>query len=267
MSTPRIHPTALVDPSADLASDVTVGPFAIIEAGVKLGAGCVVGPHVHLLGLVEAGENNRFHTGCVIGDTPQHLGYAGEPTRVRIGSGNTFREYATVHRGMEVNGGLTRIGDGNLFMVSTHVAHDCTVHNHTIFANSAVIGGHAEIFDRAFLSGNTCVHQFCRVGRCAMVGGTSSMTLDLPPFWTVMDSNRVRGVNVIGMRRAGIPNDEIMGVRRLYKAINRSGLTIRAALEQAEAADGHLAAVREVIEFVRASKRGIAVGRTGGGDE
>ena len=267
MTAPRIHPTALVDPAAELAPDVSVGPFAIIEAGVTLGPGCVVGPHAHLLGLLTAGPNNHFHTGCVIGDTPQHLGYKGEPTSVEIGSGNTFREYVTIHRGMPDSRGVTLIGNDNFLMANSHVAHDCTVHNSTIFANSAVIGGHAEIFDRAFLSGNTCVHQFCRVGRAAMVGGTSSITLDLPPFWTIMDSNRVRGVNVIGMRRAGIPNEEIMGVRRLYKAINRSGLTIRAAVERSEATDGHLPAVREVIEFIRSSKRGICVGRSGSGDE
>ena len=214
-----------------------------------------------------AGANNRFHAHCVIGDTPQHLGYAGEPTRVEIGDGNTFREFSTVHRGMEANGGLTIIGDGNLFMACTHVAHDCRVGNRTIFANSAVIGGHSVIDDGAFLSGNTCVHQFCRIGRVAMVGGTSSVTQDLPPFWIIQGTNVVHGVNVIGMRRAGIPNEEIMGVRRLYKAINRSGLTVRAALEQAEATDGHLATVREVIEFIRASKRGICVGRGGQGDE
>ena len=186
---------------------------------------------------------------------------------MEIGCDNTFREYVTVHRGMPDSRGVTLIGNGNFLMANSHVAHDCTVHDNTIFANSAVIGGHAEVFDRAFLSGNTCVHQFCRVGRGAMVGGTSSITLDLPPYWTVMESNAVRGVNVIGMRRAGIPSDEIMGVRRLYKAINRSGLTIRAALERSEAVDGHLAAVREVIEFIRASKRGICVGRrSGGGD-
>jgi UDP-N-acetylglucosamine acyltransferase len=266
MSAPRIHPTAIVHSDARLATDVTVGPFAIIEAGVTLGTGCVVGPHVVLLGQVTAGEKNTFHSGCVIGDTPQHLGYAGEPTRVEIGSGNTFREHVTVHRGMAANGGLTSIGDGNLFMVGSHVAHDCKVGNKAIFANCAVIGGHATVMDGAFLSGNTCVHQFCRVGRLAMLSGTSSVSQDLPPFWIVQEINIVHGVNVIGMRRAGIPNDEIMGVRRAFKAINRSGLTIRAALDQIEAEDGHLPAVRELVEFVRASKRGICTG-SGGSDD
>lgn len=243
-----------------------MGPFAVIDVGVTLGPGCTVGPHAHLTGIVIAGENNHFHTGCVIGDTPQHLGYAGEPTRVEIGGGNTFREHVTVHRGMPANGGVTRIGNENLFMVNSHVAHDCQVGNKAIFANGAVIGGHATVMDGAFLSGNTCVHQFCRVGRLAMLSGTSSVSQDLPPFWIVQEVNIVHGVNVIGMRRAGIPNEEIMGVRRAFKAINRSGLTIRAALEEIEAADGHLVAVKELVEFVRASKRGICTGKSGGDD-
>lgn len=260
MSTPRIHPSAVVHPEAVLADDVTVGPFAVIDAGVKLGPGCTVGPHAYLTGLLTVGEKNHFHASCVIGDTPQHLGYAGEPTRVEIGDGNTFREFVTVHRGMPTNGGLTVIGHGNLFMVNSHVAHDCRVGNKAIFANGAVIGGHATVMDGAFLSGNTCVHQFCRVGRLAMLSGTSSVSQDLPPFWIVQEVNIVHGVNVVGMRRAGIPNEEIMGVRRAFKTINRSGLTIRAALEKIEADDGHLSAVRELIDFVRSSKRGICTG-------
>ena len=268
MATVPIHPTAVVSAEATLAPDVTVGPYAVIDGPVSLGPGCVVGPHVHLLGRVTAGSGNRFHTGCVIGDTPQHLGYQGEPTEVRIGDGNTFREHVTVHRGMPANGGLTLIGDGNLFMVGSHVAHDGRVGNRAIFANSAVIGGHATVMDGAFLSGNTCVHQFCRVGRLAMLSGTSSISQDLPPFWIVQEVNITRGVNVVGMRRAGIPAAEIQGVRRAYKAITRSGLTVRAALEQVEAADGSLPAVRELIEFIRTSKRGICTGTAnGGGDD
>jgi UDP-N-acetylglucosamine acyltransferase len=246
MSAPRIHPSAVVHTEAALGEGVRVGPFAVIDAGVTLGA------------------NNHFHAGCVIGDTPQHLGYEGEPTRVEIGDGNTFREHVTVHRGMPANGGVTRIGNGNLFMVNSHVAHDCVVGDRAIFANGAVIGGYATVMDGAFLSGNTCVHQHCRVGRLAMLSGTSSVSQDLPPFWIVQEINIVHGVNVVGMRRAGIPNEQIMGVRRAFKAINRSGLTIRAALEQIETADGHLAAVRELVEFVRASKRGICTGKSGG---
>ena len=266
MSAPRVHPSAVVHPQAVLADDVTVGPFAVLDAGVTLGRRCTVGPHVHLTGQLTAGEMNHFHTGCVIGDAPQHIGYAGEPTGVRIGDGNTFREYMTVHRGMPADGGVTTIGSGNLFMVNSHVAHDGRVGDRTVFANGAVIAGHVAVMDGAFLSGNTCVHQFVRIGRLAMLSGTSSISLDLPPFWIAQGFNTAQGVNVVGMRRAGIPNEQIMAVRRAFKAINRGGLTIRAALEQVEAADGHLPAVRELVEFVRASKRGICTGGAGGDD-
>ena len=261
---PLIHPTAVVSPAARLAADVRVGPFAVIEDGVTLGAGCVVGPHAHLLGTVVAGAGNAFHTGCVIGDTPQHSAYAGEPTRVEIGDGNVFRECVTVHRGMPATG-TTRIGNRNLFMVGSHVAHDCRVADGCNFANCAVIGGHAEIADGAFLSGNTAVHQFCRVGRLAMLSGTSAVSQDLPPFWIVQAVNVVHGVNVIGMRRAGIPHAEIQAVRRAFKLLNRSGLTISAAVARCEAEDGHLPAVRELVGFIRGSKRGIVTGRAARG--
>jgi UDP-N-acetylglucosamine acyltransferase len=264
----RVHPTAVVSADAALADGVSVGPFAVLDGPVSLGPGCKVGPHCHLTGRVTAGADNTFHAGCVIGDTPQHLGYQGEPTEVRLGDGNTFREHVTVHRGMPANGGVTAIGSGNLFMVGSHVAHDCAVGNKAIFANSAVIGGHSTVMDGAFLSGNSCVHQFCRVGRLAMISGTSSISQDLPPFWIVQEVNITHGVNVVGMRRAGIPNAEIQAVRRAYKAITRSGLTIRAALDQIEAADGGLPAVRELIDFIRSSKRGICTGTAdGGGDD
>jgi len=258
------HPTALLGPEVELAPDVRVGPFAILDGAITLGAGCVVGPSVHLLGTVVAGGGNVFHTGCVIGDFPQHTDYAGEPTRVEIGHGNLFREHVTVHRGMPATG-TTVIGNKNFFMVGSHVAHDCRVGNRCFFANCAVIGGHAEIGDGAFLSGNTAVHQFCRVGRLAMLSGTSAVSQDLPPFWIVQEVNVVHGVNVVGMRRAGIPNPEIQAVRRAFKLINRSGLTITAALAQIEADDGHFPAVRELVEFIRTSKRGIVTGRAARG--
>ena len=239
--------------------------FAVIDAGVTLGPGCAVGPHAYLTGLLTAGANNQFHASCVIGDAPQHTAYTGEPTRVEIGDGNTFREFVTVHRGMPTSGGVTRIGHGCLFMVSSHVAHDCTVGNKVIFANGAVLAGHVTVADGVFLSGNTSVHQFVRIGRLAMLSGNSAISQDLAPFWIAQGLNCVGGVNVVGMRRAGLANEEIMGVRRAYKTINRSGNTIRAGLDEVEAVDGHLPAVRELIDFVRASKRGIVTG-SGGGD-
>ena len=262
---PRIHPSAIVSPEARLAPDVTVGPFAIIEGEVTLGPGCVVGPHVHLIGPLTAGANNRFHTGCVLGDAPQHLGYQGEPTRTEIGDGNIFREYVTVHRGMPTSAkpgtGVTTIGSHNLFMVSSHIAHDCKVGNHCIFVNSAVIGGHAEVADRAILSGNSAVHQFCRVGRLAFLSGTSAVSQDLPPFFVVQLVNVPHGINVVGMRRAGISHAEIQAVRHAYRLINLSGQMLSEAVTRIEAEYGSLPAIQELMAFIRTSRRGIVTGR------
>jgi UDP-N-acetylglucosamine acyltransferase len=262
---PRIHPSAVVSTDARLADDVIVGPFAVIEGAVELGAGSVVGPHAHLIGPLTTGAGNRFHTGCVIGDSPQHLGYQGEPTRTQIGDANIFREYVTVHRGMPTTAkpgtGATTIGSHNLFMVSSHVAHDCRVGNHCIFANSAVIGGHAEVLDRAILSGNSAVHQFCRVGRLAFLSGTSAVSQDLPPFFVVQLVNVPHGVNVVGMRRAGISHAEIQAVRHAYRVLNKSGLMVSEAVERIEAEYGSLPAVQELVAFIRSAKRGIVTGR------
>ncbi len=259
---PLIHPTAVVSADARLAPDVTVGPLAVIDGPVELGAGCTVAAQARLTGPLTAGPNNTFDTGCVIGGAPQHTAYAGEPTRVELGAGNTFREHVTVHRGMPVGvgpgTGVTRIGDGNLFMAGAHVAHDCVVGNHGVFANCALLGGHATTGDRVFISGNSAVHQFCRVGRLALVSGTSASTQDVPPFWVIQEFNRVCGVNVIGMRRAGVPTAEINAVRRVFRSIYVEKLLIPTAMMRAEAEHGTLPAVRELIDFVRASKRGVA---------
>jgi UDP-N-acetylglucosamine acyltransferase len=266
---PRIHPTALVSDEARLAEDVTVGPFTVIDGPVTLGPGCAVGPHVHLIGPLTLGQGNRIHTGAVLGDDPQHLGYKGEPTRVEIGDFNIFREHVTVHRGMPTTGtgrGTTTIGSHNLFMAGSHVAHDCRVGNHCIFANAAVIGGHSVIYDQALLSGNTAVHQFCRIGRLAMLGGTCAISQDLPPFWIAQGGiNMLHSVNIIGMRRAGMPAEEIQAVRHAFRLINRSGLTIPDALNQVEELYGRLPAIRELIDFIRSSKRGVVVGKDGDG--
>lgn len=261
----RIHPTAIVSEESLLADDVTIGPYTILEGLVTIGPGTVIGPHAHLIGPLTLGRDNRVHTGCVLGDAPQHLGYRGEQTHTRIGDRNTFREYVTVHRGMpsetKPGTGSTVIGNDNLFMVGSHIAHDCRVGNHCVFANAAVIGGHAEIADRALLSGNSAVHQFCRVGRLALLSGTSAVSQDLPPFWIVQAVNIVHGVNVVGMRRAGISTKEIQAVRRAFRLLNKSGLTITDALTQIDADFGALPAIRELVDFIRASKRGICTGR------
>lgn len=258
---PQIHPTALVSADAQLADDVTVGAFAVIDGPVTLGPGCSVEAHARMIGPLIAGTGNSFGSSCVIGGPPQHTAYMGEPTLVEIGDGNTFREHTTVHRAMPVGvgpgSGVTRIGSSNLFMAGAHVAHDCVVGNHSVFANCALLGGHAETGDRVFLSGNSAVHQFCKIGRLAFLSGCSGCSKDLPPFWVMQDVNRICGVNVIGMRRAGVPTNEIQAVRRAFRFIYIERVTISAAVLRMEAEMGGLPAVRELIDFIRSSKRGI----------
>ena len=256
---PLIHPTAIISPDAALAADVRVGPFAVIDGPVTLGPGCVVRPHAQLVGRVTAGGGNDFGAGAVIGDRPQHTGYRGEETAVRIGDGNTFREHVTVHRAMPagLGAGETVIGSHNMFMAGAHVAHDCVVGDHCILVNHAVVGGHAVIGDRALLSGNSAVHQHCRVGRIALLSGISGATQDVPPFWIIRDFNMVCGVNVIGMRRAGMAAAEIQAVRAAFKLIYLEKMSITAAVERMERQFAGSAAVLEVAAFIRASKRGV----------
>ena len=260
---PHVHPTAIISAEANLQPDVKIGPFAVIEGPVTLGPGCVVGPHAHISGPVTMGANNEIGTGAVIGAAPQHLSYKGEMTAVEIGSGNIFREHTTVHRGMPAGvgpgTGVTRIGDRGFFMAGAHVAHDCVVGNDVILANGALLGGHVTVAERAFISGNSAVHQFCRVGRLAFLSGASGSSKDIPPFWVMQDVNYVRGLNLIGMRRAGIPPAERTAVRKAYRIIymTRPALPLSAALLRIEAEVGQFPAIQELVEFIRTSKRGI----------
>ncbi len=273
---PHAHPTALVSDEANLSPDVQIGPFAVLDGPVTVGPGCVIGTHARLSGPVTLGANNTVDTGAVIGGAPQHLGYKGEPTAVEIGDGNVFREHVTVHRAMPVGvgpgTGVTRIGNRNLFMAGSHVAHDCVVGDDVILANGALLGGHAVVGDRAFLSGNTAVHQFCRVGRLAFLSGVSATTMDIPPFWIMQDFNRVRGLNLVGMKRAGIAPAERTALRKAYRIIylTRPALPMSAAVLRIEAELGEFPAIQELVEFIRSSKRGICGahrGAAGGDDE
>jgi UDP-N-acetylglucosamine acyltransferase len=261
-SSALIHPTAIVSEEAQLADDVRVGPFAVIEGPVVVGSGTVIDLHAHLVGPVTIGANNVFGKGVVIGGAPQHLAYKGERTDLEIGDGNTFREYVTVHRGMPrgtgPGTGLTSVGHRNLFMVASHVAHDCRVGNECIFANSAMLAGHVEVGDRALISGNSAVHQFCRVGRLGLLSGASATSKDIPPFWIMQDINQVCGVNTVGMRRAGIPSPEIQAVRRAFAMVYIERVTLPVALLRMEAELGQFACIRELVAFIRSSKRGIA---------
>lgn len=258
-SSARIHPTALISPEAELAADVSIGAYTILEGAVRLGPGCVIRPHVHLIGPLSMGSNNRVYTGAVLGEEPQHLKYNGEPTRVEIGDNNIFREHVTVHRATTASV-VTRIGSNNFFMANSHVAHDCVIGNHCILANGVLLGGHSQLEDSVYLSGNAAVHQFVRVGRLGLLSGVSGVTKDIPPFTMIQRHNEIMGVNVVGMRRAGIPGPRIDAVRKAFHILHRQGHTLPYALALISAEFGEVPEVMEMVAFIKRSSRGINLG-------
>ncbi|HEY6167516.1 MAG TPA: acyl-ACP--UDP-N-acetylglucosamine O-acyltransferase [Verrucomicrobiae bacterium] len=249
-----IHPTAIIHPNAQLDSSVSVGPYALIDEHVVLGANCVVGAHVHLTGHTTIGQGNRFHTGCVIGDAPQDLKYAGAPTRLRIGDQNVFREHFTVHCSNKLEED-TVIGSNNFLMAHAHVAHNARIGNHVILANGALLAGHVVVGDRAFISGNCLVHQFVRVGTLALMQGGSAISKDLPPFTVARGDNGICGLNTIGLRRAGVSGEERLELKKLYHVLFRSGQNMHNALAVAELRFTSEMA-RLLMEFVATAKRG-----------
>jgi UDP-N-acetylglucosamine acyltransferase len=264
-----IHPTALIHPAARLGAGCSVGPYAVIDADVVLGAECVVGPHVHLTGHTVIGARNRFHAGCVIGDAPQDFKYAGTPTRLRVGDGNVFREHVTVHRSNQAEED-TVIGSGNFLMAGCHVGHNCRLGDRNILANGALLGGHVTLADAAFVSGNCLVHQFCRLGRLALMQGGAAISKDLPPFCVARGDNGLAGLNVVGLRRAGVDAATRLALRRAYHGLFRSGTRRAEALAAVRAELGHVSVVAELLDFVAAGKRGLCADtgeRRGGGDD
>jgi len=256
-----IHPTAIIHPKAELAPTVSVGPYAVIDQGVTVGAHCRIGPHVHLTGHTSIGANNVFHAGCVIGDAPQDWKYKGEPTRLRIGADNVFREHVTVHRANQ-EAEDTVIGSGNFLMAHSHVGHNAVVGDRVILANGALLGGHVVIHDQAFISGNCLVHQFARVGALALMQGGSGISQDLPPYCVARGDNGICGLNTVGLRRAGFSSEQRLELRRLYHALFRGGRKLSAALAAARK-EFTSAPARTLLEFVATSKRGICAD-TGG---
>jgi UDP-N-acetylglucosamine acyltransferase len=226
----RIHPSASVDPGAELADDVEVGAFAVIGPDVRIGAGTRIDAHAIVEGPSTLGRGNRVHPHAVIGGAPQDKKYRGEPTRLEIGDGNVFRECVTVNRGTVQDAGVTRIGDDNWIMAYVHIAHDCQVGSHTIFANTTNLGGHVHVGDWAILGGNSQVHQFCKIGPHAMTGTGTVVLHDIPPF--VMASGNTasaHGLNAEGLRRRGFAPEAIALLRRAYRTLYRSELTLAQA--------------------------------------
>jgi UDP-N-acetylglucosamine acyltransferase len=250
-----IHPTAVIHPKAKLDPTVTVGPYVVIDEGVEIGPRCQLGPHVYVTGLTTIGADNRIFAGCVIGEAPQDLKYRDEPTRLRIGDANVFREHVTVHRSTIVEK-ETVIGSNNFFMQHCHVGHNVVIGNSMILAGGALLAGHATVADRAFISGNCLVHQFVRVGTLALMQGGSAISKDLPPYTVARGHNGICGLNTVGLRRAGLSPADRLELRQLYHALFRSGANLRAALAKAQT-EFSGAAARVMLDFIAASKRGV----------
>jgi UDP-N-acetylglucosamine acyltransferase len=260
-----VHPTAVVHPSARLG-DVEVGPFAVIGADVELADGVQVGAHAVIEGPTRVGPGTVIHAHAALGGPAQDTRHDGSPTRLLIGARNVFREFVTVHRGSSAGRGETRIGDDNYFMANSHVAHDCVVGNGCTFANSVAIAGHVEVDDHAVLGGLAAVHQHCRVGRFAMVGGGAMCAQDVPPF-TLAQGDRARlfGLNVVGLKRAGFSLEVVSALKGTWRVLFTSGLPLRAAIEAARAEHPDVAEVDELITFIDSSARGVCRAASGRG--
>jgi len=253
-----IHSQAIIDPAARVGANVQVGPFSIIGADVEIGDDTWIGPHVVINGPTRIGRQNKIFQFSSLGEAPQDLKYAGEPTRLEIGDRNIVREYCTFSRGTVAGGGLTRIGDDNLFMAYVHVAHDCRVGNQTIFANCASLAGHVFVGDYAILGGFTGVHQFCRVGEYCMTGIATITFKDVPPFMLASGNTaKPYGLNLRGLKRRGFSSAAIIALRQAYKIIYRSGLTLDQALERVDGIADEHPEVRHLADFIRQSERGI----------
>jgi len=250
-----IHPTALVHPNAKLDSTVQVGPYTVIDQGVEIGPGCVIGPQVYLTGLTTIGEHNRIFAGCILGEAPQDLKYQDQPTRLRIGGYNVFREHFTAHRSNKVEED-TVIGSHNFFMQHSHVAHNVVLGDHVILGGGSLLAGHAVVGDRAMISGNCLIHQFTRIGTMALMQGGSAVSKDLAPYTVARGANRISGLNSVGLRRAGVSAADRLELRRLYHALFRSGMNLRQAAAQARL-EFLSAPARVLLDFIAASKRGV----------
>jgi UDP-N-acetylglucosamine acyltransferase len=257
-----IHPTALVDPKAQLDASVEVGAYSIIGPDVAIGAGSKIGPHVVVEGHTTIGSGNTIFQFASIGAAPQDKKYAGEPTRLEIGDRNTIREFVTINLGTVQDGGVTRIGNDNWIMAYVHIAHDCQLAHHITMSNNATLGGHVHLGDWVVIGGFTTVHQFCHIGAYAMTAFTAAVAQDVPPFITAAGNRAApAGINSVGLQRRGFTSEQIMAIKRGYKLIYRSGLPLeeaKAALlaEELKSPDAAIY-LRQLREFIEASPRGI----------
>ena len=254
----KVHPTAIIHPEAKLHPTVEVGPYAVIGGKVKIGEGTRVGPHAVIEGDTTIGARNRIFQFASVGAAPQDLKYAGEETKLVIGDDNTVREFATLHIGTAGGGGVTKIGNKNLLMAYSHVAHDCQVGNGCILANSANLAGHVEIADHVIITGLAAIHQFTRIGKHAFIAGGSMVVMDVPPYCTAQgDRAELAGLNVVGLQRHGFTEDQIRRIKDAYKILFRSKMGLNEAVSQLRALHGSHSEIAELLAFVEGSKRGL----------
>ena len=253
-----IDPTAIIDSHAELADDVSVGAFSVIGADVRIDAGTVIGPHVVIKGPTSIGKKNRIYQFASIGEDPQDKKYAFEVTRLEIGDRNTIREFTSMHRGTQQDNCVTKIGNDNLFMAYTHVAHDCIIGDHVIMANGASLAGHVHLNDHAILGGFTLVHQFTQIGQYSFAAMGSAITQDIPPFIMVGGKpTRPHGINSVGMERNDISAEDIRLIRNAYKIIYKMNLRLEDAIEKMEELSTDSKQLAEMISFLRNVRRGI----------
>jgi len=254
-----IHPTAIVDSRAEIDASAEIGPYVVIDGPVRIGPGTRLLAHVTVVGDTVLGAENVLYPGVHIGHEPQDLAYRGAPTGVRIGHRNVLREGVVVHRGTQP-GTCTEVGSDVFLMSNAHVAHNCRVENHVILASGALLGGHVHLGERAFISGNCVVHQFVRVGRLAILRGLSRTSRDVPPFALMDNTHEVHGINRVGLRRAGFDAARIRAVARAFRTLFRVRQNLHDAVARVEEELGGVPEVAEVLAFIRASKRGVAMG-------
>jgi UDP-N-acetylglucosamine acyltransferase len=254
----KIDPTAVIRTGAQLGAGIVVGPYCVIGDRVRIGDRCRLDSHVVVEGPTVIGPDNRIAPMAYVGGPPQDRKYGGEPTALEIGAGNNIREYVTLNRGTVDGGGVTRVGNDNLLMAYTHIAHDCRIGDHTEFGNAATLAGHVEVGDHANVGAFSGVHQFCRIADHAFIGGYSVITQDVLP-WVMTVGNRAttHGINLIGLRRVGYPAETIRAIKKCYMTLFRSGMILEKAMEAVEKELGAVEEVRYFLEFVRGSKRGI----------
>jgi UDP-N-acetylglucosamine acyltransferase len=256
---PDIHPTAIVDPGARLATGVTVGPYTIIDGHVTIGDDTCLGPHVIVRSHTTIGKRCQIFQFAVVGEIPQDLKFQGEETRLSIGDDNVIREFATLHRGTAGGGGLTQIGNGNLLMAYTHVAHDCRLGNNIIMSNAATLAGHISVDDYAIIGGLSAIHQFCRIGAHAFIGGASAVARDVPPFCMAVGNRaKIVGLNLVGLKRHGFSLATLDMLKTSFELLFNSELTLKEAMAQVRQRFPEDPAILKLLHFLETSERGLA---------